>query len=331
MRNGQTAEARGDIDTGYRVRLILRLLAGLALLAILAYQVDLRQVWELLRNSQLQFLAYAALAHGGMFLTQCFRLGLLLGVRKTGFGTVVRLSFIGIFVGSLLPSNLAGDAYKVAAVRGLGDSWGASTGLIAMDRLAGLAGVALVVVLILLFQGWPQGASGLIGAPGYPMEALSNPWKLTVGAVLVLGIVIAVWFGTRASGRRFLRQVSDGWRRISPARYAIVVGTSVAAFLFRVLRVYFLLVMLNSSIGVGELVLVVGGLSFAALIPGALGGLGIQESAIAFGLAYFGVPLELGAGVAVANRILIWLFAMVGGVLLLRTGDRSEPRNEPGP
>lgn len=57
--------------------------------------------------------------------------------------------------------------------------------------------------------------------------------------------------------------------------------------------------------------------AFFALLPVSLGGLGIREGTIAIGLSLFGVSKSSAVTIAFMNRILLLLFALLGGILFI--------------
>ncbi len=51
------------------------------------------------------------------------------------------------------------------------------------------------------------------------------------------------------------------------------------------------------------------------LVPLTIGGLGVQEGVIAYTLSWYGVPLSVGAAVALINRMAVWLVGLIGGLV----------------
>lgn len=296
-----------------RWRESLKLLLGLVLLVVLAIQVEVRELVAAFTVVAPVYLAPALAAFVALLAVQAWRLHLLVRDQTGTYRATLRLVVVGFFFNNLLPSTVGGDAYKVASLQGGRGSWGASVGLVGVDRVMGLGATALVGLVAALAVGPSQSEMverlGWRGGPG--------PSTAMVLVLLASTLAVLVLIRRSAQLRGFFGRLAAALGAVSPGLYLAVFLLSLLAFGIRLARFGFYLHFFGVSFPLAEVTVVLAVVTLLGVLPLGFGGLGIQEGAIAYGFVAFGAPLELGMAVAVLNRAVIWVFALLGGVLFL--------------
>ena len=298
-----------------RCREPLKIAIGLALLALLVLRVDLDELASAFRVVRPVYLVPALLAFLLLLAVQAWRLHLLIAERTGGFGATFRLVLVGFFFNNLLPSNVGGDAYKAAAVRGGEGSWGGPVGLVVLDRAVGLATTGLVGLVAFIWTGAsPEGLARRLGwRPPDPGPLL---WTLAaLGALVLVGLAALLLTRPGHHPRAFLGNLKRAIAAVPLRTHAALVSLSLLAFGLRWARFVVYLWFFDVTFPPAEVTVVLALVTLVAVVPVGLGGLGVQEGTIAYGMAAFGAPLELGLAVAVLNRAAIWAVSLLGGLL----------------
>jgi uncharacterized protein (TIRG00374 family) len=71
--------------------------------------------------------------------------------------------------------------------------------------------------------------------------------------------------------------------------------------------------MFNQQIGFDEVFLIVFITQLAGIIPISIGGIGVIEMSLVYGLSLYGIANETGLAIALINRISVWIVALFGG------------------
>lgn len=314
-----------------RARLAIKTAIGLSLLAWLLLKTDFGEFRESLAAGEGEHLVYSIVAFFGLLALQAARLHVLIQAGAKQFASTLRLVLVGFFFNNFLPSTVGGDVYKIAYLGSGGRRWASSAALVLFDRLAGTIVVFLVGVGCLLLGIGRSEVIALFGEVTGPQ--IPAHW---IGGALIACAAVAVVAWSLRSSRPVLRLragLRAGWsalRDVPPRAHLAVIGFSFASFAARIVRFVFYGKFFGLELSLGELTLVVVLLNLAGLLPLTIGGLGIQEGAIAAGLALFGTPLGLGTAVGVLNRGATWVVALVGGAIWLASGrqtaDGARPR-----
>jgi len=222
------------------------------------------------------------------------------------------LQLRGIFFNNFLPTNVGGDGYKVAALVARGLDWTRAGLIVGTDRLWSLGAVAVAGIAVLPALG-PRLTTDLAGFP---------PWAIAaVLAVGVAGLSAAFWLLARRVRRR---SGGEPLPRLGGTKLARVAALSAAAVGVRLGRFAALGAALTVDLTLGEWVLVIVVLNLTALLPFTPGALGIQEGAIVALLLALGADSDSATALALINRAITWLGALVGGLIWLR-GRRDSP------
>jgi uncharacterized protein (TIRG00374 family) len=302
----------------------LRGLLTLAVLAVLAFKIDMRATAEALLRLQ----SGAAVAVLGLLAIDraimVWRWLILLRARGAAVSTqsATWIYLVSSFVGAFLPAGVGADvarAYSLSQRTARGSEAVAS---VAVDRLLGLSSIVAMGMVGVLVAGRQ--------IPGTP------PLLLPIVAIMVLGVIVAALWADRVMGAFLakrtstfasrLRRLADAVGQYRGHRLALAGVTllSVAVQVLRILQAY----LLGRGIGIDVpfsyyLLFMPIGL-IALLLPISVSGIGAPQAIIVWLLSPRGVPEHD----ALALSTLIVLSGIIanlpGALLYLRSTKSSE-------
>lgn len=223
----------------------------------------------------------------------------------------VQLYFLGMFLSLFLPSIIGGDVARgwLLAKGRQGAGWPAAASVI-LERLNGVAGLALLVSFCMLFLELPS----------------LWVWGWNGGLVLLYAVILTTpiwWPRLQASG---WSEKGSGWKQLqlaSPEFYKAWWKSLPVSILFQILVVQ-AHVFLGMAVGLelswfayGFMVCLV---ALASALPVSFNGFGIREAGY-IGLAtWFGAGSEAAAAMAMLWVLVLAIAALPGGFVLWRMG-----------
>jgi uncharacterized membrane protein YbhN (UPF0104 family) len=242
------------------------------------------------------------------------------------FRTTLRLYFVGTFFNAFLPTGVGGDVYKALRFRSGPGSLARAFASVLLDRLAGLAALALIAIV---------GCAVRIST-GDHGRTVSVALVLSAAVLLCLVLLFALGrrsakLGapagpegtTRADPRQVLALVTSTVRRPRVARAGIalsvvVQGTIVAihVLIAQALRVH---------VSVAALAAVIAIATITAALPISVNGLGLREAAYVWSLAVYGLGHDRALAFAFIVLGLLLASSAVGGVVYVVAGGRVAP------
>lgn len=302
------------------VRTILRTALSAAVLGLLLWRFGPSDVLEPLGRARLlPLLAAFALYCASQAVSALRWMELARGVGfATGFGRFLRLYFVGMFFGIVVPSTLGADAWRSLHLGRSPPGRGPAVSSVLADRVIGLVALVLVAVVALLV------------GPSDPLP------RGLAGAVLASGLaLVAGWFALPflarllPAGNRVRRLVEQDLvpyfrdRRL----LAVAMALSVAAHLLQVAAQDLLVNAIHLDVSWGFVAIYHPLVSLASAIPLTVGGFGLREAAYALLLPFAGIRPDD----AVALGLLWWAVGAAGGLLgglvyAASPGERKEAR-----
>ena len=137
----------------------IKFLIGLTLLGIILWRFDMQAIFHAIGSYHVLYIA----ASVGVFLLACLVAVLRwrLFVPQYGYGSLLRLSFIGQFYAMLLPGQLAGEAVKAYRIaRGQAEKT-KLVASVAIDRVVGTLALLFLAAIGLWLT--PQAISPVLG------------------------------------------------------------------------------------------------------------------------------------------------------------------------
>ncbi|MBN2501895.1 MAG: flippase-like domain-containing protein [Anaerolineales bacterium] len=222
------------------------------------------------------------------------------------FGESTRLTFAGLFASNFLPTTVGGDVVRLAGCVQKGFDGVFSAASLLMDRLVGMAGMALIL---------PFGIVPLLGS-----ETTLQTWQPEIRFVAALPAVLGKWVKTaQEKALELLRHIWEAvilWKD-QPQGVLAAFSFTCMHMVSIVLCFYLLLA------GMGEEIspFLVAGLwsvvYFVTLLPISINGLGVQEASFySLFVNLGGVSPESALTLAFVYR-LIMMFASLPGALFV--------------
>lgn len=294
---------------------VLRVTGSVAGVGLLLYLLA-SQDWEQIRR------LFAQIGWGRLLLalglTFCSRLvvagrwhALLRGAQAPiRARDTLEITFAGLFASNFLPTTVGGDVVRLAGAFQLRIDKAVSTASLIVDRLVGMAGMALALPI------------GLIA--GY--RELSGVWAPASGAWLAAAVTAEgerpgwlkrVARKVRSAGNRVLRALGI-WLR-QPRSLLAALGFTLLHMLFLFSSIALLLSAMGESLGV----LTIAGLwslvYFITLFPISINGLGLQEVALTAVFTQLGgISTQAALVLAVCLRLLAMVASLPGAFFLGR-------------
>lgn len=283
---------------------VLGTLLALALLIYLLSQQGWGEIWAAVTRIQLwRFMAALALMFGSRAcVIGRWHVLLRSGEVPTTWARSARITFAGLFANHFLPSTVGGDVARLGGALQAGFDAATSAASLAVDRVVGLAGMALAV---------PIGLSRLIAVAGSATGA--------GGGLLGLSAVPG-WFGRLAARlRHLLSRLAEAmklWLRQPRALFTALLFTLGHMF-FLFSAMYVLLQGMADPLPLW----LIGGLwsmvYMVTLVPFTINALGLQELSIAFAFTELGgVSPANSAALALLVRTLFLLASLPGALFL---------------
>jgi len=276
-------------------------LLSLALLVYLVYQ----QGWDEFRRALSEVplasfvLALLLVLVSRLFVTLRWHALLRAARLQISFGQTFKLTFTGLFASNFLPSTVGGDLARLAGAVYLRMDAGVVAASLVVDRLIGMAGMALLL---------PAGLGMLLRAGSAPAPAAFST---------AAGLPGLKWLWNKLSGFACSTAQSSVYWVKHPAG----LGLGFLATFAHMLLTYATVWVLLKGAGQPLSLLTIGGLwslsYFVSLAPVSINGLGLQEVSIAYLYAHFGgVSMQTGLALAVLLRILFVLASLPGALFL---------------
>lgn len=250
-------------------------------------------------------------------------------LRKVGvrlrFGPALHILFIGLFFNQVLPSTVGGDAVRTWRLYKAGAALGASVRSVILDRIVGLAGLILLVVL-----GLPLVSSATTDA-----AALWSLLAIVFSAMAGLGLLLSLdkipfsWL--RRGLLRPLNDLAVDARSLffAPGAAAFSVGLSLVVHFGSAMIVFVLALGMGIQIGALECVILVPPVILISALPISMAGWGVREGAMITALGFAGITPADALVLSLAFG-LVTLVASVPGGILWFVRSRPVDNDEPG-
>jgi glycosyltransferase 2 family protein len=318
-----------------------RIVIGIGLLALVCSFIDFRQLHFAVSNAAPQYLAAfiaSILLDRALMAWKWSLLLAPLGIHVP-FWRLYLIYSVSPLAGTLLPSTIGGDAFRLYGVMSRGISGRLSAASMIMERLLGVVAVLVVAAVSL-------GAAAALLKSRSDLFA-SIAWLLT-GTVVVTAVVVALIFHRRvnraveAVAVRFhstsivtkLHRTyeSCGEYRHHTSRVFYVFGLTLVEQMAPLIGTVLLVRAFRINVSLLELIAIVPIIVLMVRLPISMDGIGVQEGmfVVLFGLV--GVQASEAFLLSVTARVLGLVCALPFGLLyvLRRKGSTSCPQ-EPSP
>jgi uncharacterized protein (TIRG00374 family) len=307
--------------TGDGVRILVRVLVSVGLLAYLATQLDLTRIDSVLADSDWLLLAAAVGVIALERVLGAFRWHLLLTcIHATiPWRIVFKATFISGFFGNFLPGLVGTEVLRVATITRSTRNLSAALSTVVFDRalgalaLAGIASAAILVAPVAMPPGIALGAAAMLTVLLGGLLAVTSPRVRPVLLGLVRSLCPRVLRGP-------LQRLIEATELIAVRRSMLVVSVALAV-MYQLMRV--VVVIIGAfALGYGGIPLIyfllyVPIILVVMLLPLSLGGLGVREAGFVYFFGAEFMPAEaaftlslityVGALIAQAPGVVFWI------------------------
>lgn len=302
---------------------LLKIVVSAGLLAILAFKLDWREVFD--RATQLAWwtLPVATAIQIMVWALANVRWWLLIRVHDLGhtYGDLLRPTYIGAFFNNLLPSSTGGDLFRMYYIYRQGHGAAVAVSPIVTERAVGLiCMIGLATATIFRFSA---------GTPVFQTLSALLLWLLACG---LGGIVIASVPVTYYAFHRLLER----WNSLRPVAGLLHITEAIHTYLRRPGLLFWLVIIslvlqgleiaifliLGSGVGASlpptQYLFIVPVMLVAASIPVTVGGLGVREAAAITLFVSAGMSQENAAAVSLLFIPVLLLSGLPGLWFFLR-------------
>jgi glycosyltransferase 2 family protein len=307
---------------GRAMRIGLRAAVGMLIVVLLLVRADAHALIDSLRHADAREVALAFLVLLAGLVVNAFRWQLFL--RPLGLAlpgrTLVRLTFVGTFFNAFLPTGFGGDAYKSFRLRDRAAGVAPPLATVILDRLAGLAGLALL---------------GLAGCAWRLADGHSDRVIVTA-SILGLGILVGSALALRLAPRRskggdstsgvasrfrvFGEAFATAGREPQAIRWGTAVGIA-SAILFVAMN-SLLADSLGISLPVAVLPAIVLLALFTTVVPLSINGLGPREAAYVWCLGTYGIGHDRALAFVLLVLAVTLASSAMGGIVYAVAGGQ---------
>lgn len=294
----------------------LKIALTIAMLAVALRSVDFPAAWKYASEQNDWFLVFAAALIGFQITCGAARWHVILRALNATipFNETCRIYYIGVFFGTCMVASVGGDVARVWLIYRNNISAETATISVILDRVAALAGVAIIVLTLTPFSVGVLGKEYLV-----PTLALG-----LLAAVGLAGIIIVAQLD-RISGHRFAsfrladRMVALGsaTRRVFLRRATSipVLALGLATQLGGSLTAYAIACSLALNVTTVDCVILMQPITLLTTLPISIGGWGVREAAMAAFFGLIGVPPSAAVLLSIQLGLLAVVVSLPGGLL----------------
>ena len=296
------------------INALLKVTITCVLLYFVANKVDLTKAVDLLVRSNLGVIATAILVLHIQAVFAMLRWHQIMIEKRLliPMPLTARYFWIGVFFNQVLPSSIGGDAVRgYYLVRG-GHPLGSATVCILLDRILGMAGLVLLIMLVIPL------AAKMITIPEMRWGAVFALVVSTSGLVSMIFLdnitkKFADWRVMRGltTLARDLRQLLASKQGLS------LISLSVIVHFLSIVVVGMLAWSLAIKVEWSALAIIVPIATLVTTVPVSIAGWGVREGVMVVGLGYIGVVAEEALALSILYGISLLIVGLPGGFFWL--------------
>ena len=311
---------------------IVKIAVTIGLLLVVAFTLDLSQVWTALASANWADLAIALLLYQGGIVVRAYRWQALLrafGVTAS-LPRLTRIYYVGMFFNSFLPSGFGGDVVRMMELSQDGAEGPLAVSTVLVDRIMGLL-VLFAMALVALPFSWR------LVPPAVSLALLTLIAAVAVGIYLFLNRPLVEALARRVPplgkllARPKIAALYASFHHYDRPALARAAGASLVFNLSLIATQAYLGRAVGVHLSLWYFFLFVPILSSLLTVPISISGFGVREGGyvVLFGQAGVAAPQ------AVAMSLLFYavnaITGLVGGALYLAQGAASLRRRAAGP
>ncbi len=315
-----------------RTRQTFRVVAALALTALMLWWAGPASVWQAARGASWWWIGAAILLVIADRALMAYRWVILLRTipsdARPPLSQILRVFFVSTYLGTFLPGSIGGDAVRTYALNRLAVPAAHAFASVFLDRLPGIVSLLVMAILgLVLARDLARDPAVLVALGATTVVCALAAVVIFSRRAAVLGGAVARRLPSQRAGR-ITTGVVEGLQRYGPERrnLTLVLAASIAVQILRVLQAFSLGRSLEILLPATTYFAFIPIILLVMLLPISVNGLGTSQVAfvglfgragVAHGPAFALSVLFLGLGV-VGN--------LPGGLLYAFGGKRDAPR-----
>ena len=280
-----------------KILVLLKIVVSLGLISFLVSQVDFKEIINILINVDLTMIIYAIVLLTFQVFIAASRWQFVLKCQKItlDYKNTLQILWSGLFFNQAMPSSMGGDVIRGYYLKAQGITLGRATLGVLMDRLFGMVGLILLVLMSLPFL----------------FELVNDPIARTGVLLISLGIsfgLLFIFFTDKLPGNfshlrviRVFYSLSQDARQCITKHYngPIILVISVLIHLISVFAVITIAIGLGLNIEWGGFLLIVPLAGLMMVVPISIAGWGVREGVMVVGFGYLGVVSEVALALSI--------------------------------
>jgi glycosyltransferase 2 family protein len=301
----------------------VRLFVTVALLAIIATQIDWAQAWDRVEQGSWSWFAAAAgfFAVGQIFGALRWHLLVVSTGIPARWPESGRAYAIGLFFNNFLPTAIGGDAARALVIGRSGPRLAKAFTSVVIDRTTSILCLIAVSWIVLLTHPGP--------VPGTLIAALG---LATLAVVAALGLLLLIGLRSRGrlvswlpeSFRRFARDAREGLRLSisSPRLLAGATGLGLIFQFFAIASFWAVARAVGVDLPYSLMAVAMPLILLISLFPISIAGFGVREGGMVLVLGAAGVSATDATVISLTGVVAVMLATLPGGLALLLPGPR---------
>lgn len=315
-----------------RIRQFGGVALAVLLLVLVIASAGLQDLWATLQTVDAGYLLAACGLNLFMAALMAYRWYILYAVdsARPTYRRLLALTFIGIFVNSLLPSVVGGDAYRAVRTK-REDGFSGALSVVYVDRLTGLMGLGLVGLGALV-----------LGGAQIEFSPAMQFWVGGLFALLCAALILSLNKHFHKAILRVVEKVPrGGWlaEQLAPlfARLLVYAGrrdlltgalvVSVGLRLVWLAGCYLVGLALGLDVSPVVYLVLVPVIELIRMIPITIQGIGVREGLFVLLFGHLGVPAAEATLLAVLIYLLLMVNGVAGGFVFLGFMISRQPEN----
>jgi glycosyltransferase 2 family protein len=296
-----------------KIAILLKVVVSLGLITFLVNQVDFYKIVNILKNADITMVIYAIILLTFQVFIANIRWQFVLKSQKImlDYKDILQILWSGLFFNQAMPSSVGGDVIRVYYLKKQGMTLSNATLGVLMDRLFGIVGLVILVIvpLPLIFEL----INDSIARAGVLIIALGTSFALILvfftdklpGDFVHLKIIR--WFYLLSkSGRSCIFESYNG---------VIVIIVSILIHLISVTAVMTMAIGLGINVEWSGFLLIIPLVILIMVLPISIAGWGVREGVMVVGFGYLGVVPEKALALSILYGLLMLVVAVPGGIV----------------
>jgi glycosyltransferase 2 family protein len=309
---------------------LLKVIVTVALLAVVAFTVDLRQVWRVFATIRWTAILLALAIYQIGILVRAYRWQALLDGQDVHvpLRSLTYLYYVGTFFNSFLPSGFGGDFVKMYELARYGASGALAVSTVLVDRLMGLLVLFAMAIIALPFS-WHLVPRSIAFALLAIIAVFTFFLWLFMNRRLMNWLAARIGLLRKVLAHEKVATFYGSFHRYSRASLVRAGAASVGFNLSLIIVQVYLARAVDVNISLGYFLIFVPIISSLLALPISISGFGVREGGYVLLFGQAGVASDRAVAMSLLFYILNMITGLVGGSLYLWQGVRGYLHHRP--